>query len=122
MPEARLPDPDGGDAGTAPHPIAAPGPEATVRSERRQERKGEALWQTIAIRRRDGTLWTAYQRRLALPRDPGLACRVEQRAACVLALTAAALEAVEAARQARSAMLDGDESPPAWSVHFADAP
>lgn len=122
MTQARLPDPDGGDAGTVPHPIAAPGREVAGRIERRQEREGEALWQTIAIRRRDGTLWTAFARRLVLPRDPGLASRVEQRAACVLALTAGALEAVDAARQARSAMLDGDEAPPAWSVHLADAP
>jgi hypothetical protein len=85
--------------------------------ERRQLRNGDHLNQTVEVRRRDGSVWTAYARQLALPADPGEADRTTELASCVLDLLARAVAAADTARQARGAMLDPDAAPP-WAAHY----
>src|SRR5215212_185025 len=77
--------PDGGALAVA---IAAiPGGQV----ERRQQREGARLSQSVEVRRRDGSVWTAYARQVALPSDPGEADRATEQASCVLALLAQAV-------------------------------
>ena len=86
--------------------------------ERRQQREGAHLSQTVEIRRRDGSVWTAYARQVALPTDPGEADRATKQASCVLTLLAQAVAAADTARQARGMMLDWDAAPPPWAAHY----
>ena len=70
--------------------------------ERRQQREGAHLSQTVEIRRRDGSVWTAYARQVALPTDPGEADRSDEAGLLgVLTLLAQAVAAADTARQAR---------------------
>lgn len=86
--------------------------------ERRQQRDGARLSQTIEVRRRDGSVWTAYARDLALPANPTDADRAAERAVCVLGLLAQAVAAADTARQARGTMLEWDSVPPPWAAHY----
>ncbi|MFC7474711.1 hypothetical protein ACFQS7_10125 [Dankookia sp. GCM10030260] len=86
--------------------------------ERRQLREGCRLRQTIEVHRRDGSVWTAYARQTALPKDPGEANRAAEQAACVLGLLAQAVAAADTARLARGAMLEWTPTPPPWAVHY----
>lgn len=86
--------------------------------ERRQQRDGHRLHQSVELRRRDGSVWTAYTSNLALPADPGEADRATQQASWVLGLLAQAVAAADTARQARSVMLDWDAAPSAWVAHY----
>jgi hypothetical protein len=86
--------------------------------ERWQQREGARLHQSIEVRRRDGSVWTAYARQFALPADPREADRATKQASCVLELTAQAVAAADTARQARGAMLDWETAPPAWVTHY----
>ena len=86
--------------------------------ERRQHREGASLSQTIALRRQDGSVWTAYARQHPLPSDPGAANRATREASSILMLMAQAVAAADTARQARSVMLDWDGPMPAWQVHY----
>jgi hypothetical protein len=103
-------------AGTAAVPVTTI---SGGRVEQRQERMGERLRQTVEIRRRDGSVWTAYARQLALPADPGEAERATEQASCVLNLLAQAVAAADTARQARGTMLEWDAGPPPWAAHYA---
>jgi hypothetical protein len=86
--------------------------------ERRQQRDGARLRQTVEVHRRDGSVWTAYARQLALPADPGEADRATRQASCVLGLLAQAVAAADTARQARGTMLDSSTTPPPWDAHY----
>jgi hypothetical protein len=86
--------------------------------ERRQQRDGARLCQSVEVHRRDGSVWTAYARQLALPTDPGEADRATRQASCVLGLLAQAVAAADTARQARGTMLDWDSAPPPWTAHY----
>lgn len=86
--------------------------------ERRQRRDGGRLQQTVEVRRRDGSVWIAYDRQLALPADPTEAGRAMNQAACVLDLLAGAVAAADNARQARGAMLEWEEPTPPWAANY----
>jgi hypothetical protein len=102
-------------AGALPVAVAAiPGGQV----EQRQQREGMRLRQTVEIRRRDGSVWTAYARQFALPADPGEAARATERASHVLALLAQAVAAADTAREARGAMLDWSAPQPPWALHY----
>lgn len=86
--------------------------------ERRQQRAGDRLSQVVEIRRRDGSVWTAYAREVDLPADPGEAQRTAEEASHVLALLAQAVVAADRAREARGVMLGWMASPPAWAARY----
>ena len=86
--------------------------------ERRQQRDGARLCQTVDVRRCDGSVWTAYTRQYVLPTDPGAADRATEQASSVLGLLAQAVAAADTARQARGAMLEWDVAPPPWMAHY----
>ena len=117
---AGTPCPDDHTAGwpwSGPHGVAMamiPGGQV----ERRQQRDGARLNQSVEVRRRDGSVWRAYARQLALPADPGEADRATEQAARVLDLLVQAVAAADTARQARGAMLAWDASPPPWAAHY----
>jgi predicted Zn-dependent protease len=87
--------------------------------ERHQQRDGDRLRQTVEVHRRDGSVWTAFARQLALPADPGEADRATRQASCVLGLLAQAVAAADTARQARGIMLDWNTAPPPWAAHYS---
>ena len=102
-------------------PVAAAHGVATIPAgqvERRQQRDGDRLRQTVEVHRPDGSIWTAYARQLALPAEPGEADRATRQASCVLGLLAQAVAAADTARQARGTMLDWDSAPPPWAAHY----
>jgi hypothetical protein len=104
-------------AHASPHGVAVamiPGGQV----ERRQLREGARLNQSVEVRRRDGSVWRAYARQLALPADPGEADRAADQAACVLDLLVQAVAAADLARQARGAMLAWNATPPPWAARF----
>ncbi|TDH61067.1 hypothetical protein E2C06_19005 [Dankookia rubra] len=114
--------PGASDEGAAWAPMGAAAAELAVipggQVERRQQREGTRLQQTVRIRRRDGSVWTALARQLALPADPGEADRATAQASHVLDLLARAVGAADTARQARGAMLEWDQSPPPWAARY----
>jgi hypothetical protein len=107
---------DGGTMDAAPAVAVATVPSGRI--ERRQQREGGRLCQTVEIRRRDGSVWTAYARQLALPADPGEADRATEQATHVLALLAAALAAADTAREARGQMLEWAPARPPWTASY----
>jgi hypothetical protein len=86
--------------------------------EQRQCRDGAQLRQTVEVRRHGGSVWTAYERHLALPADPDEAERATWQATHVLALFAQAMAAADTAREARSAMLGWDTPEPPWAAQY----
>jgi hypothetical protein len=72
------------------------------RISRSQDIAAGALVQLVELRRPDGSVWRAYERRVVLPKDASLLARLVGEATAILALAASAVAASDTARMSRS--------------------